>query len=103
LKNKLEENNNHYVDGAVFNLGCFADDISLKARLLVIGELSINEWNNRKKPQIFLRDIAINEWQHFDVRGNKQSNDWLEEMKKRNGLFIFFSNEYYQKMIHSDV
>src|SRR5690606_11589312 len=59
--------------------------------------------NNRKKTQIFLRDIAINEWQHFDVRGNKQSNDWLEEMKKRNGLFIFFSNEYYQKMIHSDV
>lgn len=103
LKVALEDNNNHVLDGVGFNLGSLADDISPKARLSVIGELSINEWNNRKKPQIFLRDIAINEWQHFDVRGNKQSNDWLEEMKKRNGLFIFFSNEYYQKMIHSDV
>ena len=31
--------------------------ISPNATLCVIGELSINEWNNIRKPQIFLQDI----------------------------------------------
>ena len=62
----------HSLDGIGFNLGCLADDISAGSKVSVIGELSINEWNNIRKPQIFLKDIAINEWQLFDFRGNKQ-------------------------------
>ena len=59
----------------------------------VIGELSINEWNNIRKPQIFLKDIAINEWQLFDLRGNKQLQQWIPQLPTENISFIFFNEQ----------
>ena len=56
LKLLLEENN-HQLDGVGFGLGEYADQIAPNAELSVIGELSINEWNNIKKPQIFVKDL----------------------------------------------
>jgi len=60
LKLTLEKTG-HLLDGVGFNIGHLADEISVDAKLSVIGELSINEWNNMRKPQIMVKDIAIYE------------------------------------------
>ncbi|WP_010270714.1 single-stranded-DNA-specific exonuclease RecJ [Paenibacillus senegalensis] len=39
------------------------------AKVDVLGELSINEWNGSRKPQLILRDVRITEPQFFDWRG----------------------------------
>ena len=59
------------LDGVGFGLGSVCDHISPVSKVSVIGELSINEWNNRKKPQIFLQDLSVPSWQLFDSRGSK--------------------------------
>jgi single-stranded-DNA-specific exonuclease len=71
LKITLGESN-FSLDGVGFGLGSLADHISPSSRLSVIGELSINEWNNIRKPQIFLQDLSVSSWQLFDYRGLKQ-------------------------------
>ncbi|AQP53071.1 single-stranded-DNA-specific exonuclease RecJ [Vagococcus penaei] len=40
----------------------------------VVGQLSINEWNGRQKPQLMMQDFQINGLQIFDIRG-KKAND----------------------------
>ena len=60
------------LDGVGFGLGSGSDHISPVSKISVIGELSINEWNNRKKPQIFLQDLTVGSWQLFDYRGGKK-------------------------------
>ncbi|KIL53371.1 hypothetical protein KP77_03470 [Jeotgalibacillus alimentarius] len=64
------------LDAIAFGMGEIADQISPIAKLDLIGELSINEWNNMKKPQLFVRDIRVNEWQLFDIRGIAQPTRW---------------------------
>lgn len=86
------------LDGVGFYLGDLADDISPAAKISIIGELSINEWNNRKKPQIFIKDMEITEWQLFDLRGNRQIKQWLPSLIERNCIFIFFSKSNFDKI-----
>ncbi|MFE8703492.1 single-stranded-DNA-specific exonuclease RecJ [Cytobacillus sp. FJAT-54145] len=71
LKLTIEDNGTS-LDGVGFGLGHLFDHISPSSKLSVIGELSINEWNNIRKPQIFLQDIAVQSWQLFDYRGLKR-------------------------------
>ncbi|WP_062104583.1 single-stranded-DNA-specific exonuclease RecJ [Bacillus niameyensis] len=93
----LFEGQGHFLDGVGFNLGNLADDLSPGSKAAVIGELAINEWNNRQKPQIFIRDMAVKEWQLFDLRGNRQIDQWIQEISKKDTLFIFFSEKHYNE------
>lgn len=52
-------------------MGYIHDELSPSVTLSAIGELSINEWNNLRKPQIMLQDIKVDEWQLFDFRGTR--------------------------------
>ena len=81
------------LDGVGFGLGNVCDHISPASKVSVIGELSINEWNNRKKPQIFLQDLMVPTWQLFDSRGSKKLIQLAKEVptNKRNGLFFKIS------------
>ena len=72
LKRKIKQ-----LDGVGFGLGEYADQIAPNAKVSVIGELSINEWNNMKKPQIFVKDISVDHWQLFDYRGKGQAGKWM--------------------------
>jgi single-stranded-DNA-specific exonuclease len=85
------------LDGIGFHLGDLADDIAPEASLSVIGELSINEWNNTRKPQIFIRDIAIQEWQLFDLRGNRPMEKWVPRLLEREAEFIIFNEKTSQR------
>jgi len=81
------------LDGVGFGLGHYADHIAPHAKVAVIGELSINEWNNMKKPQIFVKDVAVDHWQLFDYRGKGQVEKWLTEILPTKRKIIIFSAE----------
>ncbi len=92
LKLSLEEDN-HQLDGVGFGLGEYADQIAPNAEVSVIGELSVNEWNNIKKPQIFVKDISIEHWQLFDYRGKGQPEKWLADIPQEARRIVVFSKE----------
>jgi single-stranded-DNA-specific exonuclease RecJ len=51
-----------------FGFGEWAARLSDTARVDLVGELSPNEWNGRRKPQLLLRDLRVSNVQFFDGR-----------------------------------
>ncbi len=92
------EGNGSQLDGVGFGLGELADHITPFSNASVIGELSINEWNNRKKAQIFLQDIKIEQWQLFDVRGIKQVHKWEELIPHEKKKLVCFNASTLEKI-----
>ncbi|MGM0830506.1 MAG: single-stranded-DNA-specific exonuclease RecJ [Bacillota bacterium] len=86
------------LDGVGFGLGELADHMTPFSNASVIGELSINEWNNRKKPQVFLQDVKIDHWQLFDVRGIKQVHKWNGLIPDENKIIICFNPATLEKL-----
>jgi len=86
------------LDGVGFGLGWGCDHISPSSKLSVIGELSINEWNNRKKPQIFLQDLSVTSWQLFDYRGSKKLIRLANELPVERTKWIVFHDEFTTKL-----
>ncbi|MGE7905308.1 single-stranded-DNA-specific exonuclease RecJ [Peribacillus sp. NPDC094092] len=97
LKVQLEDGENHKLDGVGFGLGHFVDEIAPHAQVSIIGELSINEWNNMKKPQIFVQDVSVNHWQLFDYRGKGQAEKWLADIPVQNRKIVIFSEDIYRR------
>jgi single-stranded-DNA-specific exonuclease len=53
--------------------------ISATAKVDVYGELSVNEWNGVRKPQLLMQDIQVTQTQLFDWRGTKDfEKKWTE-------------------------
>lgn len=86
------EHNDYQIDAVGFGLGEFVHDISPLSKLSVVGELSINEWNNRRKPQIMLQDLAIPSWQLFDYRG-KTIQQVKKDLRKHSVHFVAFQEK----------
>lgn len=80
------------LDGIGFGIGDLYDHISPSAKLSVLGQVSINEWNNRKKPQLFVQDLSIEHWQLYDYRG-VSNIDKLVTQVPNDSLWIFFQKE----------
>ncbi|WP_017755924.1 single-stranded-DNA-specific exonuclease RecJ [Calidifontibacillus oryziterrae] len=81
------------LDSVGFGCGYLYDEISPLSRLSIIGELSINEWNGFRKPQFMLYDATVEEWQLFDLRGNKDVKKQLEQLDPNSVVFIAFRTE----------
>jgi len=94
------QDEDHQLDGIGFNLGEISDHISSLSKVSVIGELGINEWNNIRKPQIFIKDLAVSQWQLFDYRGNKKLLTWIDKLPEENCVFIVFSMENYKQLMN---
>lgn len=100
------EKNGHSLDGVGFGLGSIFEQISPSSKISVIGELSINEWNNLRKPQIFLQDLAIQSWQLFDIRGINLFQKLADLVPKSNAKWIVFNEEkaaHFQKFIAGEL
>lgn len=105
---KIGSNQNHLkiilkqeandLDGIGFGIGDLCDHISPSAKVSVLGELSINEWNNHKKPQIFIQDIEVSHWQMFDYRSLRKM-DHLYETVPKDACWIFFHQDAVPKGI----
>jgi single-stranded-DNA-specific exonuclease len=74
------------------------DHISPASKISIIGELAINEWNNIRKPQIFIQDVAVESWQLFDHRGVKRIHSMVNSIPKEKRTFIIFNKEQLDKM-----
>lgn len=92
LKIQIKENE-HVLDGVGFQFGYLFHEVSQDAAVDVVGELSINEWNGFRKPQLVLSDIRINHWQLFDYRGLKFVEKLLEWLPAENFQLIHFRNQ----------
>jgi single-stranded-DNA-specific exonuclease len=82
------------LDTIGFGLGRLYDEVSPTSSISVIGELSINEWNNVQKPQLFLQDMAVEHWQLFDWRGNNRAGQLFKNLILTDTKFIVFNQEY---------
>ncbi|MEG0732784.1 MAG: single-stranded-DNA-specific exonuclease RecJ [Vagococcus sp.] len=59
------------LDCIAFNRGNDMFEFEYADQVEVVGQLSINEWNGFRKPQLMLKDYRISDWQIFDARGKK--------------------------------
>lgn len=67
LKIMLKQNR-ATIDAVAFHKGALSERIASQVKVEVLGELSINEWNGSRKPQLMLQDIRIADRQLFDYR-----------------------------------
>ncbi|MGM7683010.1 single-stranded-DNA-specific exonuclease RecJ [Cytobacillus sp. Hm23] len=86
------------LDTIAFRFGYLYDDISPLSRVSVVGDLSINEWNNNRKAQLMLQDISVNEWQLFDYRGTKDVEKLIELIPSHKLQLIIFNEQTIGKL-----
>ncbi|MFJ5768502.1 single-stranded-DNA-specific exonuclease RecJ [Psychrobacillus sp. NPDC093180] len=94
------------LDAIGFGKGELADEIAPATKLSFIGDLQINEWNGRKKPQLMIQDAKTNEWQLFDIRGIRQVNRWLPTIPLDQTVFVAFNEQtiaHYRSVIPKDI
>lgn len=87
------EKEGQVLDAVGFGYGYLADEISPLSTVKVVGELSINEWNGFRKPQLMLKDAAVEEWQLFDFRGKKEIKKQLQISKLTQETIIAFREQ----------
>ncbi|HET7581046.1 MAG TPA: single-stranded-DNA-specific exonuclease RecJ [Bacillales bacterium] len=81
------------LDSIGFRLGHLVEEISAKAKVSVVGQLEVNEWNGTRKPQILLDDLAVTHWQLFDCRHGRNLQEHLGTLSEDKRLFIAFQRE----------
>ena len=86
------------LDGIAFGFGHYEDHISPLSRASAVGEVEINEWNQMRKPQLVLQDLAINDWQLFDYRGKNQFQRLQENIPEVKQKWIVFQENTYKMM-----
>ncbi|MDM5330887.1 single-stranded-DNA-specific exonuclease RecJ [Neobacillus sp. CF12] len=97
LKVMVNDNGTN-LDGIGFGLGQLVDHISPASKISIIGELAINEWNNIRKPQIFIQDVSVESWQLFDHRGVKRIHSLVNTIPNENRNYIIFNKEQLDKI-----
>ncbi|KKI92338.1 recombinase RecJ [Bacillus sp. SA1-12] len=93
------EQEEHQLDSVGFGLGHFYDELSPTVTLSAIGELSINEWNNMRKPQLMLHDVKVNCWQLFDFRGTRNIDKLLKIVcTAENSIIITYQASQFENL-----
>ncbi|QHS22875.1 single-stranded-DNA-specific exonuclease RecJ [Virgibacillus sp. MSP4-1] len=80
------------IDAVGFGMGYLYPEISPHARMSIVGELGINEWNGRKKLQIMMKDLRINEWQLFDFRGSRHLQKQIQGLDTEKHVALYFDS-----------
>jgi len=94
------------LDAVGFHKGYLADELTYGIKINFAGDLQINEWNGRKKPQLMLADVQTDEWQLFDLRGIRQVSRWLQSIPLEKVTFIAFQNrtqQYFDSLIPAEI
>ncbi|RNB90614.1 single-stranded-DNA-specific exonuclease RecJ [Brevibacillus fluminis] len=82
------------LDAIGFKLAHLGDQFTPKAKLAVVGELSVNEWNGKRKPQVIIRDASIPHLQVFDWRGSREKRaKWRQLAREKHALTVVFHEE----------
>lgn len=105
LKMELEDAHGT-VDAIGFNKGYLHDEITYGVNLSFVGDLQINEWQGRKKPQFMIADVQTDEWQLFDLRGKANGHQWLHSIPKEKMTYVVFNQEtkeIYSTLINDEI
>lgn len=86
----VAEKNQQRIDVLAFNKGQEIEEFMTVNPLAFIGELQINEWNDRKKPQVLLKDYEVKGLQVFDYRGKKQE---LRQVREQEALYVYWDEK----------
>src|SRR5690606_38703929 len=89
LKMELAQNSKT-LDAVGFGIGPIGDELTPDVKIDVIGDLQINEWNGRKKPQLMVEDVRTDQWQLFDIRGIRQVSRWSKLIPEKGQVFLAF-------------
>ncbi|ANU25616.1 single-stranded-DNA-specific exonuclease RecJ [Planococcus versutus] len=81
------------LDAVGFGLGSVGDELTPNVKIDVIGDLQVNEWNGRKKPQLMVEDVRTDQWQLFDIRGIRQVSRWSKLIPNEHQVFLAFKEE----------
>lgn len=87
------KNSDAALDGIAFQMGHLNEEMTKDAPISIVGEIAINEWNGYRKPQIFVRDIKVTEWQLFDWRNERQLKDGIDRLPKDKIVTVVFSKD----------
>lgn len=86
------------LDAVSFHKGQWVDQLTPGITCSVLGDLTINEWNGKKNPQIMLSDLKSEDFQLFDYRGIQQLERWLPLIPSDAELVVFTdAGEHYFK------
>ncbi|AWB45692.1 single-stranded-DNA-specific exonuclease RecJ [Paenibacillus sp. CAA11] len=80
LKLVLQQNGNT-IEAVAFGKGDLASLLADRAKIDLVAEASINEWNGSRKPQLMVVDLAVNHLQVYDYRGVIQPLKKMEQLK----------------------
>lgn len=84
------------VDAIGFNWAHVTKKVTPKAKFRVLGELSVNEWNGNRKPQLTIRDMSVPHQQVFDWRGSRDKwEKWLQLVEEPASWTVVFREENY--------
>lgn len=93
------------LDGISFNNAAMYDDITYGTPISFVGDLQLNEWQGNVKPQFLIKDMQVNTWQLFDVRGIRQVGRWLTTVPE-NATYIAFNEatrQYFSNFITAPI
>ena len=94
------------LDAVGFSKGHLADEVTPGVAVSFIGDLQINEWNGRKKPQFMIEDVQANEWQLYDIRGIRQVNRWNQMIQPEHTLYIAFNPktaQHFESLLNTEI
>ncbi|MEE1133078.1 MAG: single-stranded-DNA-specific exonuclease RecJ [Caryophanon sp.] len=94
------------IEAVSFNNGHLADELTQGVSISFVGDVSINEWQGRKKPQFKVEDVQTTEWQLFDIRGIRQPSRWLQQVPIQDMQFVAFSDatvSYYASIVEQPI
>ncbi|HWL12231.1 MAG TPA: single-stranded-DNA-specific exonuclease C-terminal domain-containing protein, partial [Ureibacillus sp.] len=105
LKMELEDAHG-FIDAIGFSKGYLYDEITYGVSLSFVGDLQINEWQGKKKPQFMISDVQTNEWQLYDYRGKNQAQKWIHTISHNDSDFIAFQQstiQYFQDQFSKSI
>ncbi|WP_234404895.1 single-stranded-DNA-specific exonuclease RecJ [Paenibacillus bouchesdurhonensis] len=77
----LLSQNGTMMEAVAFGKGELLSHLTEEARVDVVAEASINEWNGSRKPQLMVQDLAVPHIQVFDHRGSRYPVNKLNEIR----------------------
>ncbi len=78
------------VDAIGFGKGYLFNELAHGVKASFIGDLQINEWQGNKKPQFMIQDVAVDEWQLFDLRGKSKATKWFQKVPQQRTSYLAF-------------
>lgn len=78
------------LDAVAFDMGAQIGEFSNAPINSLVGQLSINEWNGSKKPQLLVKDFEVTGMQVFDLRGKRARH---QELPLTKSLYLLFDEK----------